>query len=79
MRFIRRRAAAPSAPPTRPLHAVSACTISSRCFLAYSSTTLLSSLREFVSSLTDLLDLMQVGMQRLFCTRFSEFCERSLK
>ena len=50
MRFIPRHAAAPSAPPTRPLHAVSTRTISSRCFLAYSSATLLLSLRKFALS-----------------------------
>src|SRR5882762_7904055 len=50
VRFILRRAAAPSVPPTRPLHAVSACTFSWRCFLAYSSETLLLSLRECVLS-----------------------------
>src|SRR5580704_3732560 len=50
VRFIPRRAAAPSTPPTRPLHAVSACMISSRCFLAYWLATLVLSLRESVLS-----------------------------
>ena len=39
VRLIPSRAAAPSAPPTRPLHRVSAFTISSRCFAAYSPAT----------------------------------------
>jgi hypothetical protein len=52
VRFIPRRAAAPPAPPTRPLHAVSARTISSRRFLAYSSETLVLSLCESVLSST---------------------------
>src|SRR6266481_784339 len=41
LRLMPMRAAAPVAPPTRPLLSVSARTISSRCFLALSSATLL--------------------------------------
>src|SRR6267154_2693369 len=37
VRLIPNRIAAPSVPPTRPLHAVSDCMIFSRCFLSYSS------------------------------------------
>src|SRR5437016_1331637 len=50
VRFIPRRAAAPSAPPTRPLHAVSARMIWSRCFPLYSLAALLLSFGEFALS-----------------------------
>src|ERR1700685_109607 len=52
VRFIPRRAAAPSGPPTRPLHAVTARMISLRCLLSYSSRRLVVSLAEFVLSPT---------------------------
>src|SRR6266851_4800286 len=52
VRFIPRRAAAPSAPPTRPLQAVSARTISSRCLLSYSSATLVWSLGKLLHKIT---------------------------
>src|SRR6202040_828754 len=48
VRFIPRRAAAPAGPPTRPLHAVSARTIASRCLRSYSSRRSILSLGEFV-------------------------------
>ena len=48
--FMPRRTAAPSGPPTRPFDSVRARTIPARCFLAYSSATLLLSFREVVPS-----------------------------
>src|SRR5580700_8417039 len=72
VRFIPRRAAAPSAPPTRPLHAVSACMISLCCFLAYSSATLVLTLRESVlSSGTSLSSCKRSGESTLLVFRSS--------
>jgi hypothetical protein len=73
VRFVPRRAAAPSAPPTRPLHAVSTCMISLRCFLAYSSATLVFAHWRVCSFFSDLLKFME-GTWGVFLTRcFSEF------
>ena len=62
VRFTPRRAAALSAPPMRPLHAVSTRAISSRCLLSYSSATLVLSPCEFVFSPEIWLEFMPVGI-----------------
>src|SRR6202040_2873672 len=72
VRFIPRRAAAPSDPPTRPLHAVSACMISLCCFLAYSSATLVLPPHESVlSSATSLSSCNRSGESAFLVFRSS--------
>ena len=49
VRAIPKRMAAPSAPPMRPLHAVSACITSPRCFLSYCAAPASMSSRELLA------------------------------
>ena len=71
MRLIPRRAAAPSAPPTRPLHSVSMRTISSCCLLECSLSALLPFIEATVSltireiSCSDLEDETKAGSSHL--------------
>src|ERR1700730_651907 len=78
VRFIPRLAAAPSAPPTRPLHAVSAYDLITQPSFIFVSNAGLVALRIcFFSS--DLLDVMMNDMRERDRICFTEFSNRCLK